>query len=339
MALDNILGQDRPKQILDKALRSGRIPNSYLFYGQESVGKKLTAIEVCKALNCETLSPVNSCDKCPSCLKIEKRIHPDLFILEPKKSSPTAREAVLKIDEIRELQKKLLYLPYEGNTKVAIINNAECMNSQAANSFLKTLEEPPTKTLIILIASNPHQLLPTVVSRCQGIRFYPLPNEAIKKIICHHLETETGESQPEEIELRSRRSMGQVAYALEEDLLETSQDREELIRLVSIVSFKRMDQVFLWTKTKAKQTERIQLILDELTRILRDAALIKVDPEARGVINKDLTKQLKILALQKSTPALLTMFETVQNTKAAIKSNANTQLALEDMLIDFCEAA
>ncbi|HIB43304.1 MAG TPA: hypothetical protein EYO37_04935, partial [Nitrospina sp.] len=145
--------------------------------------------------------------------------------------------------------------------------------------------------------------------------------------------------QPEEIELRSRRSMGQVAYALEEDLLETSQDREELIRLVSIVSFKRMDQVFLWTKTKAKQTERIQLILDELTRILRDAALIKIDPEARGVINKDLTEQLKILALQKSTPALLTMFETVQNTKVAIKSNANSQLALENMLIDFCEAA
>jgi len=339
MALDNILGQDRPKQILEKALRSGRIPNSYLFYGQESVGKKFTAIEVCKALNCETLSPVDSCDKCPSCLKIEKRIHPDLFILEPKKSSPTAREAVLKIDEIRELQKKLLYLPYEGNTKVAIINNAECMNSQAANSFLKTLEEPPTKTLIILIASNPHQLLPTVVSRCQGIRFYPLPNEAIKKIICRHLETETGESQPEEIELRSRRSMGQVAHALEEDLLKTSQDREELIRLISIVSFKRMDQVFLWTKAKAKQTERIQLILDELTRILRDAALIKIDPEARGVINKDLTEQLKILALQKTMPALLAMCEIVQNTKVAIKSNANSQLALENMLIDFCEAA
>ena len=339
MALDNILGQDRPKQILEKALRSGRIPNSYLFYGQESVGKKFTAIEVCKALNCETLSPVDSCDKCPSCLKIEKRIHPDLFILEPKKSSPTAREAVLKIDEIRELQKKLLYLPYEGNTKVAIINNAECMNPQAANSFLKTLEEPPTKTLIILIASNPYQLLPTVVSRCQGIRFYPLPSEAIKTIISHHLKSEAGESQPEEIELRSRRSMGQVAYALEEDLLEASEDREELIRLISIISFKRMDQVFLWTKAKAKQTERILLILDELTRILRDLVLIKVAPETSVVTNKDLIKQLRTLALQKSTPALLTMFETVQNTKAAIKLNANSQLALENMLINFCEAA
>ena len=339
MSFDNILGQDRPKQTLDKALRSGRIPNAYLFYGQESVGKKFTAIEVCKALNCEILSPMDSCDKCSSCLKIEKRTHPDFFILEPKKSSPTAREAILKIDEIRELQRKLLYLPYEGSTKVAIINNAECMNPQAANSFLKTLEEPPTKTLIILIASNPYQLLPTVLSRCQRIRFFPLPSEAIKTIISHHLKSEAGESQPEEIELRSRRSMGQVAHALEEDLLKTSQDREELIRLISIVSFKRMDQVFLWTKAKAKQTERIQLILDELTRILRDAALIKIDPEARGVINKDLTEQLKILALQKTMPALLAMCEIVQNTKVAIKSNANSQLALENMLIGFCEAA
>ena len=132
--------------------------------------------------------------------------------------------------------------------------------------------------------------------------------------------------------------MGQVAYALEEDLLEVSEDREELIRLISIISFKRMDQVFLWTKAKAKQTERILLILDELTRILRDAVLIKVAPETSAVTNKDLIKKLRTLALQKSTPALLTMFETVQNTKAAIKLNANSQLALENMLINFCEA-
>ena len=339
MAFNNILGQDRPKLTLEKALRSGRIPSSYLFYGQESVGKKFTAIQIAKALNCETLSPVDSCDKCSSCQKIDRRSHTDLFILEPKKSTPTSKEAILKIDDIRELQNKLIYLPYEGNTKVAIINNAGCINTQATNSFLKTLEEPPSKTLIILIASNPYQLLPTVVSRCQGIRFYPLPNEAIKKIIGHHLKSETGESQPEEIELRSRRSMGQVAQALEEDLLKTSQDREELINLISIVSFKRMDQVFLWTKTKAKQTERIQLILDELTRILRDTALIKVDPKTNALINKDLTKQLTTLSMKKSMTALLSMCEAVQRTKSALRSNANTQLCLENMLICFSDAA
>jgi DNA polymerase III subunit delta' len=111
MSFENILGQDRPKQTLNKALRSGRIPNAYLFHGQESVGKKFTAIEVCKALNCTILGPADSCDECASCLKIEKRIHPDLFIIEPKKSSPAAKETILKIDEVRELQKKTALPP------------------------------------------------------------------------------------------------------------------------------------------------------------------------------------------------------------------------------------
>lgn len=339
MSFENILGQDRPRQILKKALRSGRIPNSYLFYGQESVGKKLAAIELAKALNCEVSGPVDGCDQCSSCLKIEKRTHPDFFMLEPEKSSPTAREATLKIDAVRELQRKLMYLPYEGQTKVAIINNAECMNPQAANSFLKTLEEPPAQTLIILIASNPYQLLPTIVSRCQGIRFYPLPSEAIRKIITRHLTSETGEAPPEELELRSQRSRGQVARALEEDLLETSQHREELIDLISVVSFKRMDRAFRWTKTWAKQTDRIQLVLDELTNLLRDVAVIKTSSGTGTIFNKDLARQLETLAQQKSLSALLAMFEAVLNTKAALKSNANAQLSLENMLIHFCEAA
>jgi len=339
MSFANILGQDRPRQVLKKAFRNGHIPNAYLFYGPESIGKKYTAIEVAKALNCETSGPTDGCDQCPTCLKIERRTHPDFFLLEPEKSSPTARESILKIDAIRELQKKLVYLPYEGQTKVAIINNVECMNPQAANSFLKTLEEPPSQTLIILIASNPYQLLPTIVSRCQGIRFYPLPAEAIRKIIAHHLESETGETQPEELELRSRRAMGQVARAMQEDLLEASQHREELIDLIGIASFKRMDRVFLWTKTWAKQGDRIQLILDELMNLLRDVAIIKTDRTSGAIFNKDLTRQLESLAQQKSLPALLAMFEAVQNTKTALKSNANAQLSLENMLLNFCEVA
>ena len=153
------------------------------------------------------------------------------------------------------------------------------------------------------------------------------------------LKIETGEAQPEEVELRSRLAMGQVARAMKEDLLEASQYREELIGLISVVSFKRMDQVFQWTKTRARQADHIQPILDELSSILRDVALIKTGRETSALINKDLRRQLEVLALQKSIPALLAMFEAVQNTKVALKANANTQLALENMFINFCEAA
>ena len=213
------------------------------------------------------------------------------------------------------------------------------MNPQAANSFLKTLEEPPSQTLIILIASNLHQLLPTIISRCQGIRFYPLSAEAIRKIIAHHLKNETGEVQPEELDLRSRRAMGQVTRALKEDLLEASQHREELINLIGLVSFKHMDRVFLWTKTWAKQPDSIQLILDELMNLLRDVAVIKTDCASSSIFNKDLDRQLESLAQQKSLSALLAMFEAVQSTKVALKLNANAQLSLENMLLNFCEAA
>ena len=339
MSFADILGQDRPKQVLKKALQNGHIPNAYLFYGQESIGKKLTAIEVAKVLNCKVYGPKDCCDQCSSCRKIEGNTHPDFFILEPEKNSPSAREAIIKIDAVRELQKKLAYLPYEGEVKVAIINNVEHMNPQAANSFLKTLEEPPSKTLIILIACNHYQILPTIVSRCQGIRFQPLSTEFIRKIIAEHLINENGEAQPEELELRSHRAMGQVARAVKEDLLEVSQYREELIDLIGSVSFECMDKVFIWTKTWAKHTDSIQLILDEMMNLLRDMAVIKVDRKSNSIFNKDLTRQLEPLARKKSLPVILSMFQAVQNTKVALKSNANAQLSLENMLLNFCEAA
>ncbi len=339
MSFSRILGQDRPKHILNKTLRNGCIPHAYLFYGQESVGKKLAAIELAKALNCEVSGPVDGCDGCPSCRKIDERTHPDFFLLEPEKSSPSARDATLKIDAIRELQKKLIYLPYEGQTKVVIIDSAECMNPQAANSFLKTLEEPPSKTIIILIASNPYQVLPTLVSRCQGIRFYPLTAEAIQKIIAKQLESETGDAQPELVELRAQRSMGQVARAMEEDLLKASECREDLIGLIQQVSFKRMDLAFQWVRTYGRKTDCIQSVLDELLNLVHDAAVLKTNRNPRAIQNKDLTHLLEKVANQKSLAALLNMFDTVHRTKAALKYNANTQLSLENMFLNFCEAA
>ncbi len=339
MSFSRILDQDRPKHILNKALRNSCVSHAYLFYGQESVGKKLAAVELAKALNCVVSGPVDGCDGCPSCRKIDERTHPDFFLLEPEKNSPSARDAIFKIEAIRELQKKLIYLPYEGQTKVAIIDSAECMTPQAANSFLKTLEEPPSKTIIILITSNPYQLLPTLVSRCQGIRFYPLAVEVIKKIIVKQLESETGDAQPELVELRAQRSLGQVARAMEEDLLKTSEYREDLIGLIQQISFKRMDLAFQWIRIYGRKTDHIQSVLDELLNLVHDAAVLKTNRNPRAIQNKDLTHLLEKVANQKSLAALLDMFDAVHHTKVALKYNANAQLSLENMFLNFCEAA
>lgn len=339
MSFQRILGQDQPKRIIQNVLQNNCVSHAYLFYGQESIGKKFTAVEFAKALNCQTSGPRDSCDDCTSCRKIDQRIHPDFFLLEPGKSSPTGREAFIKVEEVRELQKKLSYLPYEGKIKVAIIDGAEAMNPQAANTFLKTLEEPPSATVLILITPNPHRLLSTIVSRCQGVKFHPLTCEGVKKILKQTAEPETGGFDEEELALRALRSMGGIKRALEEDIAATHNYREEVLNLLEKVSFGRMDVVFKWTQQWAKQPAQIQSLLDEMLNLLRDLAVIKSRGPNTGILNQDIMDRLQPLAAQKSVGTLLAMFDSALQTKSALTGNANLQLSLDHMLIEFCEAA
>ena len=339
MSFQRILGQDQPKRIIQNALQNNSVAHAYLFYGQESIGKKLTGIEFAKSLNCEASGPQDNCGDCPSCRKIDRRIHPDFFLLEPEKSSPSGREALIKIEDIRELQKKLSYLPYEGKVKVAIIDGAEAMNPQAANTFLKTLEEPPSATVLILITPNPYRLLPTIVSRCQGVKFHPLTSEGVKQILQQTLGSETEGFDEEELALRALRSMGQVNRALEGDIEATHNYREEVLNLLEKVSFRRMDVVFKWTRQWAKQPAKVQLLLDEMLNLVRDLAVIKSRGPNTGILNRDIMDRLQPLAEQKTVGALVAMFDSTLQTKTALTGNANLQLSLDHMLIQFCEAA
>ncbi len=339
MSFQRILGQVQPKRIIQNALLNNSVSHAYLFYGQESIGKKLTAVEFAKALNCEVSGPKDNCGVCPSCRKIDQGMHPDFFLLEPEKSSPAGRNAFIKVEEIRELQKKLAYMPYEANTKVAIIDGAETMNLQAANTLLKTLEEPPSATIIILISSNPYQLLPTIVSRCQGVKFHLLSTDAVRQILQQSVPSETDAFSEKELDLRTLRSMGRISRALEEDIEATNNCREEILHLLEQVSFKRMDVAFKWTRQWAKRSDKIQPVLDEMLNILRDLAVIKTQGKNTEIFNRDILDRLKPLAAQKSTGTLIAMFDSALQTKSALMTNANLQLSLDHMLIQFCEAA
>ena len=337
MSFKSVLGQLQPKRILTNALQNSSVAHAYLFYGQESIGKKKLAIAFAKALNCKETDPLDACDECASCLKIERRIHPDFFYIEPAKSTPTSREAVIKIEEIRELQKKLAYLPYEGKTKVVVIDSAELMNVQAANSFLKTLEEPPSSTVLILISSNPHRLLPTLISRCQGIQFHRLSLNDIREIL---------KSQPQEereslteSEFRVNRSQGSVDRALAEDLAEMEGLREQLLEVLKNVSFDRMDIVFGFAKAWARQTEQLQIVLNELLGLIRDLALYRSGCSQSDIQNANLSATMIPVAQSHSLKTWLDRFNAVRNTQIALSGNANAQLFLENMLIEFCEAA
>jgi len=339
MSFQRILGQSQPKRIIQNALENNSVSHAYLFFGQESIGKKLTAVEFAKALNCEVSGPKDNCGECPSCRKIDQGIHPDFFLLEPEKCSPSRRNAVIKVEEIRELQKKLAYLPYEANTKVVIVDGAEAMNPQAANTLLKTLEEPPSSTILILISPNPYQLLPTIVSRCQGVRFHLLSSDVVKQILRQSCQSEADRFSGKELALRALRSMGRVNRALEEDIETTNIYREEILNLLEQASFQRMDVVFKWTRQWAKRSDQIQSMLDEMLNLLRDLAVIKSQGKSTAILNRDILDRLKPLAAHKSTGTLIAMFASALQTKSALTANANLQLSLDHMLIQFCEAA
>jgi DNA polymerase III subunit delta' len=339
MSFKSVLGQTQPKKILTNALQNSSVAHAYLFYGQESIGKKKLAIALAKALNCKGADPLEACDECESCKKIERRIHPDFFYIEPVKSTPTSREAVIKVEAIRELQKKLAYLPYEGKTKVVVVDSAELMNLQAANSFLKTLEEPPSSTVLILISSNRHRLLPTLVSRCQGIQFHRLSLANIRDILKSQ-PLEGRESFTEsELDFHTQRSQGSVDRALDEDFAEMEGLREQLLDVLEKVSFDRMDIVFGFAKAWARQTGQLQVVLNELLSLIRDLALYRSGCDQSDIQNRNLSATMIPVAKMHSLKTWLDRFTAVRNTQIALSGNANAQLFLENMLIEFCEAA
>ena len=162
-----LLGQKRARSFLRRSLVSGRIAHAYLFRGPDGVGKKRFAFAMAKALNCRDRGPVMWCDSCPSCKKFTTGNHPDFHVESPDKGA-------IKIDRVREIAKSLTFPPYESERRVVVMEDVHTMRAEAANSLLKTLEEPPGGNILILTAETSKHVLQTIVSRCQGIPFYAL---------------------------------------------------------------------------------------------------------------------------------------------------------------------
>ena len=172
---ENINGQTEAVSYLKGLVQNNALSHAYLFIGPSGVGKFTTAQVLAAVLNCENLGE-NGCGRCSSCLKIFRQVHPDVFYIEPEGNFIT-------IDQIRELKNRALLKPHEGNVKIFILDEVERLNSPAANALLKILEEPPPYLLFVLIAENLEALLPTIVSRCQLIRFRAIRQDYLESLL------------------------------------------------------------------------------------------------------------------------------------------------------------
>lgn len=172
---ENIIGNEKNKKILEKLVKNEKIVHSYMFIGEEGIGKKLMAKEFAKILLC-TDETKKYCNGCKSCIGFNTNNNPDFNIIEPDGNS-------IKIDQIRQMQEEIYQKPIISNKKIFIINNADSMTKEAQNCLLKTLEEPPIYVTIILICANENNILVTVKSRCNKMYFEKIQNEEIKHFL------------------------------------------------------------------------------------------------------------------------------------------------------------
>jgi DNA polymerase-3 subunit delta' len=327
MSFKDVLGHSAPIEFLRRAIRQDKVGQSYLFLGMEGIGKKWVALQFAKALNCleGVVNKGDACDRCLSCRKIDHHLHPDVLIIEPEGQT-------LKVDQVRQMQRDLAYRPYEGYRRVCILSAADRMAPNMSNSLLKTLEEPPLHTVIILLANNPRLLLPTILSRCQPIRFNPLP----LPLVSNWLVGQKGMDE-EEAHLLATLSEGSPGKALEIQQEIQQIPRDELLMDFVGLKFLPFEKKDRWAESLSSDREKLILVLEVAKTLLRDLVLMKTSKDRSRLIHSDLLQKMESLALSWSLPSLLNRLELLHQTTLAIRSNANMTLALEAMMLSWAE--
>ncbi len=325
MSFDKILGQEKAIAVLRNALRNGRLAHAYLFIGPDGVGKRLTALTLVKASNCQSPpQTADSCERCPSCIKVNTSNHADVMRLEPEGE-------VMKIGQIRDMQKRLHFRPMEGGRRACILDSADRLNDEASNALLKTLEEPPQETHLFLITSRPHRLLPTILSRCQWVKFRPLSTAHIAQILqrAHGLDLEKAQFYAS----LAGGSAGQ-AEALSNRV--DFQKRLDWLQLFSTLPQKTTEEIFELCERMAKEEEEIQDLLELWKTWVRDLVVFKTvgEDSKKRLINYDLGSEVGQEAKKSSLDQLDGIFHLISEVQNSLFLNANRQLALETLMLE-----
>lgn len=303
MAFYDVKGQDRAIELLLGSFLSQRVPHAYLFYGPEGVGKHKVATLFAQLLNCEhPLDGKEPCQTCGSCRKISSGSHPDIITVKPEGAS-------IKIAQMRMMQERAFYKCYEGRIKVIMVEEAQLLTSEAANSLLKILEEPPRDTLFILITQDTRKLPLTVLSRCQGIPFTWLSDDDIADIFAQ-----------QGLEVRiplvlAQGSMGRALVLNEKTKL--SALIQEVGEMLAGLKNSGYHEIFSQAEKLEKDKELVSLTLEILAAHYRD----------------QLIREINRPGGQHDTGTLLAL-EEITKVDYYLKSNANTRLVLEVLLIN-----
>lgn len=343
---DHLTGNQRVKDILRRMLKDGRVPGALLFAGDGGIGKKLFALELAKALNCQTPKGAEACDGCSSCVRIsrskfpeysdekenrEKLVwsdHPDVALARPY-------NRFLRIPLMREIEREANFRPYEGKARIFIIEEAHRLNESSSNALLKTLEEPPATSHLILITSRPAQLLPTIRSRCQVIRFSPL---APSEIEAHLLKGK--QVSPADARLLATVSRGSIGRALVTNPESYRSQRESMLDVVNALALTN-DRARLLRASEemndAKRKDEYEPRLDLLATLIHDVWVLSLGAPDEQLVNQDLRAQLaKIVSgLDKRRPAR--WLSQLEQHRRGLDVNINRKIATDALFLTMAE--
>jgi DNA polymerase-3 subunit delta' len=329
-----IIGQDKAVALLRRSLETGSVSHAYMFIGPAHSGKMTLAMDLARALNCEGEDV--PCGQCEPCRKVTDLKHADVQIVGIAGDDPSAEsksKTEISIEQIRQIQHTASLPPFEGKYRIYIIENAESLSVEAANALLKTLEEPESKVVFILLATDASLLLETVVSRCQPVEFITVPTGTIEDSLI-----KTWGLEPEKATLLARLSRGRLGWAVsavkDDNLLE--QRAEIVSNMLDVIDADIETRFTLSTQLAGKfgndrnfVFERLDILLD----IWRDMLLIKTG-SIDTITNIDRTDELSGMAKGRSLSGIRNFIRSIQKAYIELKQNANPRLVMEVLMLD-----
>lgn len=292
---EGIVGNQKIKTELENAVKQNKTSHSYLFIGTSGIGKKMIAREFAKMLLC--LEEQKYCNKCKSCLEFQNNNQPDFMQIGPDGNS-------IKIEQIRELQKRIQEKPIISSKKVYIIDDADLMTQEAQNCLLKTLEEPPEFSTIILIGANENSFLPTIKSRCMILHFQKIEDEEMKTYLQNNYDmTNISQNMLDTFQ-------GSIKKAI--NLKDKQEEYQIIENLINNLNKKDLIDILNQAEPLYKGKEEIYETLDYINIIL--------------------------LKMAKTQPIYANCIEIVEETKKRLRQNANYDMSIDDLIFKLYES-
>jgi len=332
MSFQGLVGHARQIELLRRAIRNGSLHHALLITGIPGVGKKTMARALTHSLLCQEPTTGDACGQCPACRKFDRGVHPDVCEVLPDGK-------FMKIEQIREIKRKLLFHPVLGEHRVFLVFEAQHMNRDAGNAMLKSLEEPPPGNHLILTAPDDRALLPTIVSRCQRIDLSPLPDRTVEDFLAAKMDVRGSEAA--EIAKLCGGSLGraiEASVAEKESGTSFFHRRNEVIRQLQQLKNNDIKTNLLLAKTWSNEQNESDELMDIFRFWFRDQLLSKyegsrtrtggprdtsVDPNGHETIRPD---------------RIYRMLDHVEFASKALRQNANKRLVFEVLLLRLAEA-